>query len=52
MTTSLQYTVSNQIFDKDQTEQGYIYHVMATSLGSILGPIIGGEEKTDGINER
>mgnify|MGYP002384628046 FL=1 len=42
VTTSLQYTVSNQLFDKDQTEQGYVYHVIITSLGSILGPIIGG----------
>ncbi|CAF4381111.1 unnamed protein product, partial [Adineta steineri] len=42
VTTSLQYTVSNQLFDKDETEQGYIYHVIITSLGLILGPIIGG----------
>lgn len=43
MTTSLQYTVSNQLFDKGQTEQGYVYHVIITSLGSIAGPVIGGK---------
>lgn len=42
VTTSLQYTVSNQLFEKDQIEQGYIYHVIITSLGLILGPVIGG----------
>jgi len=42
VTTSLQYTVSNQLFEKDRTEQGYIYHVIITSLGLILGPVIGG----------
>jgi hypothetical protein len=42
VTTSLQYTVSNQLFEKDQTEQGYVYHVIITSLGSILGPVVGG----------
>ncbi len=45
VTTSLQYTVSNQLFEKDQTEQGYVYHVIITSLGSIVGPIVGGKRK-------
>ena len=49
VTTSLQYTVSNQLFENDQTEQGYIYHVIITSLGLILGPVIGG---TDALLER
>ncbi|CAF1218465.1 unnamed protein product [Rotaria sordida] len=42
VTTSLQYTVSNQLFESDQTEQGYIYHVIITSLGLIFGPVVGG----------
>ncbi|CAF5229749.1 unnamed protein product, partial [Rotaria magnacalcarata] len=33
--TALQYTVSNRIFEEDRTEQGYIYHVIVTSLGTI-----------------
>ncbi|CAF0973596.1 unnamed protein product [Adineta ricciae] len=49
VTTSLQYTVSNQLFENDQTEQGYVYHVIITSLGLILGPVIGG---TDSLFER
>jgi hypothetical protein len=40
--TALQYTVSNRIFEDNRTEQGYIYHVMITSLGTIVGPVIGG----------
>lgn len=40
--TSLQYTVSNRIFQDDKTEQGYVYHVIITSLGTIVGPVIGG----------
>ena len=42
VTTSLQYTVSNQMFDTDQTEEGYIYHVIVMSIGCILGPVVGG----------
>lgn len=45
VTTSLQYTVSNQLFEKDQIEQGYIFHVIITSLGSIIGPVVGGKRK-------
>ncbi|CAF2417088.1 unnamed protein product [Rotaria sp. Silwood2] len=40
--TALQYTVSNRIFEEDRTEQGYVYHVIVTSLGTIVGPVIGG----------
>ncbi|CAF1351704.1 unnamed protein product [Rotaria magnacalcarata] len=40
--TALQYTVSNRIFEEDRTEQGYIYHVIVTSLGTIVGPVVGG----------
>jgi hypothetical protein len=40
--TALQYTVSNRIFEEDRTEQGYIFHVIITSLGTIVGPVIGG----------
>ncbi|CAF0899464.1 unnamed protein product [Adineta steineri] len=40
--TALQYTVSNRIFEEDRTEQGYIYHVIITSLGTIVGPVVGG----------
>jgi uncharacterized membrane protein YeaQ/YmgE (transglycosylase-associated protein family) len=40
--TALQYTVANRIFDEDRTEQGYIFHVIVTSLGAIVGPVIGG----------
>jgi hypothetical protein len=47
VTTSLQYTVSNKLFEKDRTEQGYIYHVIITSLGLILGPVIGGRVLID-----
>jgi len=44
VTTALQYTVSNRIFEDDKTEQGYVYHVIITSLGTIVGPIIGGNK--------
>lgn len=47
VTTSLQYTVSNQLFEKDQIEHGYIFHVIITSLGSIIGPVIGGKRKKE-----
>ncbi|CAF3542019.1 unnamed protein product [Rotaria sordida] len=40
--TALQYTVSNRIFEEDRTEQGYIYHVIVTSLGTLVGPVVGG----------
>jgi len=40
--TALQYTVSNRLFDEEHTEQGYVYHIIVTSLGTILGPVIGG----------
>ncbi|CAF1520278.1 unnamed protein product [Adineta ricciae] len=40
--TALQYTVSNRIFEEDRTEQGYVYHVIVTSLGTTVGPVIGG----------
>ena len=42
MITALQYTVSSRLFDDERTEQGYVYHVIVTSLGTIVGPIIGG----------
>ncbi|CAF2774422.1 unnamed protein product [Rotaria sp. Silwood2] len=42
VTTSLQYTISSQLFPNDQMEQGYIYHVIVTSLGLIIGPVVGG----------
>ena len=45
VTTALQYTVSNQLFEKDQIEQGYVYHVIIMSLGSIIGPVIGGKTR-------
>ncbi|CAF1010457.1 unnamed protein product [Rotaria sp. Silwood1] len=40
--TALQYTVSNRIFEEDRTEQGYVYHVIVTSLGTMVGPVVGG----------
>jgi MFS family permease len=40
--TALQYTVSNRIFNDNRTEQGYVYHVIITSLGTIVGPVVGG----------
>ncbi|CAF0728076.1 unnamed protein product [Didymodactylos carnosus] len=40
--TSLQYTVSSKLFDNNLREQGYCYHVIVTSLGTLFGPIIGG----------
>lgn len=42
VTTALQYTVSNRLFEDDQTEQGYVYHTMIMSLGAIIGPVLGG----------
>lgn len=50
--TALQYTVSNRIFDEDHTEQGYIYHVMTTSFGTIAGPVIGGKKGERSENDR
>ena len=44
--TALQYTVSNRIFEDNRTEQGYIYHVFVTSLGTIVGPVMGGRSLT------
>ena len=41
--TALQYTVSHRLFDEEHTERGYIYHVMITSFGTIVGPVIGGK---------
>ncbi|CAF4034123.1 unnamed protein product, partial [Rotaria magnacalcarata] len=41
VTASLQYTVSTQLFEKDQIEHGYVYHVIITSLGLIIGPVVG-----------
>jgi len=40
--TALQYTVSNRIFEDSRTEYGYVYHVIITSLGTIVGPVVGG----------
>ncbi|CAF4229124.1 unnamed protein product, partial [Rotaria magnacalcarata] len=42
VTASLQYTVSTQLFEKDQIEHSYVYHVIITSLGLIIGPVVGG----------
>lgn len=47
MVTALQYTVANRIFDEDRTEQGYVFHVIVTSLGAIIGPVIGGAYRGD-----
>ena len=50
--TALQYTVANRIFDEDRTEQGYVFHVIVTSLGAIVGPVIGGAYRGEGWRTR
>lgn len=52
MTTTLQFTVSNQLFDDDQIEKGYTYQVAVMSLASIMGPIIGGKRSLGVCKEK